>query len=144
MISEEPTPAIRHGRNHTPAQGHDVYSGRRVTLDDIATASGTSIATVSRALQGSPRVASATRERIEKVAEELGYRANVAASLLSSARPQILGLICSLGRELHVRYHSGILRERSGRTLGSSLNQSTTRATLIAHGNPFYSCARNP
>ena len=111
MISEEPTPAIRHGHNHTPAQGHDVYSGRRVTLDDIATASGTSIATVSRALQGSPRVASATRERIEKVAEELGYRANVAASLLSSARPHILGLICSLGRELHVRYHSGILRE---------------------------------
>ena len=87
------------------------YSGRRVTLDDIATASGTSIATVSRALQGSPRVASATRERIERVAEELGYRANVAASLLSSARPQILGLICSLDRELHVRYHSGILRE---------------------------------
>ena len=80
-----------------------MYSGRRVTLDDIATASGTSIATVSRALQGSPRVASATRERIEKVTEELGYRANVAASLLSSARPQILGLICSLGRELHVR-----------------------------------------
>ena len=117
-----------------------MYSGRRVTLDDIATASGTSIATVSRALQGSPRVASATRERIEKVAEELGYRANVAASLLSSARPQILGLICSLGRELHVVSSA----RRSGRTLGSSLNQSTTRATLIAHGNPFYSCARNP
>ena len=56
-------------------------------------------------------MASATRERIEKVAEELGYRANVAASLLSSARPHILGLICSLGRELHVRYHSSILRE---------------------------------
>lgn len=65
-----------------------MYSGRRVTLDDIATASGTSIATVSRALQGSPRVASATRERIEKVAEELGYRANVAAS--PNSRPDLL------------------------------------------------------
>ena len=85
-------------------------------------------------------MASATRERIEKVAEELGYRANVAASLLSSARPHILGLICSLGRELHVRYHSGILREAQRK----ALNQSMTRATLIAHGNPSYRCARNP
>ena len=81
-------------------------SGHRVTLDDIALAAGTSIATVSRALGGSPRVAAPTRERIEKVAEELGYRANIAASLLASARPQILGLVCSLSQELHVRYRA--------------------------------------
>ena len=89
---------------------HEGRTARRVTLDDIAIVAGTSIATVSRALQGSPRVAPSTRERIEKVAEQLGYRANIAASLLASSRPQILGLVCALGQELHVRYRAEALR----------------------------------
>ena len=50
-----------------------MYSGRRVTLDDIATASGTLIATVSRALNGHQNVAEAVR---------LGQRV-----LLLSSRP---------------------------------------------------------
>ena len=99
----------------------------RVTLDDIARASGLSIATVSRALGGSPRVAAPTREKIEKVAEQLGYRANVAASLLASARPQILGLVCSLQQELHVRYRAEALRyaeDRGFRVIVESIDAS--------------------
>lgn len=121
----------RRRAEHEPdAVGADATAaglGRRVTLDDIALAAGTSIATVSRALQGSPRVADTTRERIEKVAEQLGYRANIAASLLASARPQILGLVCSLGQELHVRYRAEALRyaeERGFRVIVESIDDS--------------------
>ena len=102
-------------------------SGHRVTLDDIARAAGTSIATVSRALAGSPRVAAPTRERIEKVAEQLGYRTNIAASLLASTRPQILGLVCSLSQELHVRYRAEALRyaeDRGFRVIVESIDAS--------------------
>lgn len=111
----------------SPAGVREAPLGHRVTLDDIAAASGMSIATVSRALQGSPRVATATRERIERVAQDLGYRANVAASLLASSRPQILGLVCSLGQELHVRYRSEALRaaeQRGFRVIVESIDDA--------------------
>ena len=117
------------GQQHEVAPlAHDrPASGHRVTLDDIARAAGTSIATVSPALAGSPRVAAPTREKIEKVAEGLGYRANIAASLLASSRPQILGLVCSLGQELHVRYRSEALRyaeDRGFRVIVESIDAS--------------------
>ena len=123
--SKQSTPGQRTGV--TPLAHDRPMSGHRVTLDDIALAAGTSIATVSRALGGSPRVAAPTRERIEKVAEELGYRANIAASLLASARPQILGLVCSLSQELHVRYRAEALRyaeDRGFRVIVESIDTS--------------------
>jgi len=45
-----------------------------ITLPDIARAAGVSTMTVSRALRDAPRVAVATRQRILKVARELGYQ----------------------------------------------------------------------
>ena len=45
----------------------------RVTLEDIAEASGTSLATVSLALRNKPGVSRRTRERVLHVARELGY-----------------------------------------------------------------------
>lgn len=47
-----------------------------VTLEDVAKAAGVSIATVSRALNGSSLIASLTRERILKIAEEAHYVPN--------------------------------------------------------------------
>ncbi|MHC4887426.1 MAG: LacI family DNA-binding transcriptional regulator, partial [Planctomycetota bacterium] len=46
---------------------------RRVTMRDIAQASGTSPATVSLALADSPQIAARTRVRILALCEELGY-----------------------------------------------------------------------
>ena len=45
-----------------------------VTISDIAHAANVSISTVSRALNGKGRVAEATREKVRKIAQELGYR----------------------------------------------------------------------
>ena len=57
-----------------------------VTLEDIARRAGVSIFTVSCALRGYGRVAPATGERIRRLAAEMGYQPNVAASLLARAR----------------------------------------------------------
>lgn len=46
------------------------------TLRDIATAAGVHYTTVSLALRNSPRLKAATRTRIQRLAEELGYRPN--------------------------------------------------------------------
>lgn len=45
----------------------------RVTLADIAAKAGVHVTTVSLALRNSPRLPAATRDRIRKLADELGY-----------------------------------------------------------------------
>ena len=66
--------------------GDDV--ARRPTLSAIAARAGTSIPTASKALRGGTDVAPATRERILRVAEELGY-----APPKSASSPQESGLV---------------------------------------------------
>ncbi len=59
---------------------------QRVTLADIAHAAGLSIATVSRALRDGGQVGAATRERVQRLARELGYHPDPALAALASYR----------------------------------------------------------
>lgn len=65
----------------------------RVTIDDVANASGVSNATVSRVLSGYEFVKESTRERVMEAVERLGYVANWPARSLSSGRSQVIGLL---------------------------------------------------
>ncbi|WP_454851112.1 LacI family DNA-binding transcriptional regulator [Promicromonospora soli] len=64
-----------------------------VTVHDVARAAGVSISTVSRALASPERVAAETRDRVTRVATELGYRPNHAASGLRRGRTHAVGLL---------------------------------------------------
>jgi LacI family transcriptional regulator len=66
-----------------------------MTIKDVAKRAGVGIATVSRALHGSPRVSAETAARVKKAIEELGYRPNTNAQSLASGRSQMLGLVVS-------------------------------------------------
>lgn len=66
---------------------------RRPAMADVAARAGVSHQTVSRVLNGSPRVAPETRERVLQAIRELGYRRNVAARALVTARSATLGVI---------------------------------------------------
>ncbi|MBS1165885.1 MAG: LacI family transcriptional regulator [Proteobacteria bacterium] len=69
-----------------------------VSLQDIASVAGVSVKTVSGALHGgSARMADETRDRIRKIAEELGYVTNFAAR---SMRQGWMPLIAIIGDEL--------------------------------------------
>lgn len=57
-----------------------------LTTADLAARLGLAPTTVAAALRGETRIAAATRERVARVAAELGYRRNVAASVLGSRR----------------------------------------------------------
>ncbi len=57
-----------------------------VTIRDVASEAGVSVATVSRALRGLPSVAPATRERVEAVAARLAYVPDPYARRLSTAK----------------------------------------------------------
>ena len=62
---------------------------RRVTLADIARADGTHVTTVSLALRNSSRLPEKTRQRIQKLAEQMGYRPDPVLHALISYRTRI-------------------------------------------------------
>ncbi len=64
-----------------------------VTVRDVAKAAGVSASTVSRALANPAVVDPATRERVVRVADSLGYRPNRAARGLITGRTGNIGLI---------------------------------------------------
>lgn len=58
-----------------------------VALEDIARAAGVHRSTVSLALRDHPRISKEVRERIQRLAEEMGYRVNpLVAALMQSRR----------------------------------------------------------
>lgn len=67
---------------------------QRVTRNDVARRAGTSSAVVSYVVNDGPRpVAAATRERVLVAMRELGYRPNLVARALRSARSNTIGLV---------------------------------------------------
>ncbi|HEX4401993.1 MAG TPA: LacI family DNA-binding transcriptional regulator [Galbitalea sp.] len=68
---------------------------RAPNIRDVAREAGVSYQTVSRVLNDSPAIRPATRERILKVIEDLGYRPNPAARALVTARSRIIGVLSS-------------------------------------------------
>lgn len=67
--------------------------GRAPTIDDVARAAEVSISTVSRVLRGVPDVRAATREHVQKVIAELGYRPSPIARALVSGQTRLLALL---------------------------------------------------
>jgi len=68
----------------------------RATIEDVASAAGVSVATVSRALRGLPNVAIPTRERVAAIAEQMSYRADPAASRLAMGRSRSIAVAVPL------------------------------------------------
>lgn len=64
----------------------------RVGIQDVATAAGVSIATVSNALNSTGRLSEATRDRVIIAANRLGYRPMMAARAMAGTRTGLLGL----------------------------------------------------
>ncbi len=64
-----------------------------VTIKMIAKECGYSVATVSKALNDAPDISAETRDRIRKVASEMGYMPNAAARMLKTSRSYNFGVL---------------------------------------------------
>ena len=72
----------------------------KVTIFDVAKASGVSSSAVSYALNGKPGVSEGTRAKVLQVAHELGWKPNGAAQALAKAKTQRIGLVLDYDPEL--------------------------------------------
>lgn len=66
------------------------------TIHDIARELNISASTVSRALNNNPRISLKTKEKIRKIADELGYRPNTLASNLRNKKSNTIGIVVPL------------------------------------------------
>ncbi len=73
-----------------------VTNSKQATIEDVATAAGVSVATVSRALRDLPNVAPSTRQRVRSVADSLEYVAHPAASRLAAGRTGTVAVVLPL------------------------------------------------
>ena len=67
----------------------------RPTLKTIAEISGLAVQTVSRALGDAPDISEKTKERVRKIADEIGYIPNRAGVRLRTGRTNVIGLVIS-------------------------------------------------
>ena len=68
-------------------------SRRRVTISDVAELAGVSYQTVSRVINNNPHVSAATRQRVQEIIVETGYRPSYIARSLVTARTATIGLV---------------------------------------------------
>ncbi len=64
-----------------------------VTIKMIAKECGYSVATVSKALNDAPDISAETRDRIRKIASQMGYMPNAAARMLKTSRSYNFGVL---------------------------------------------------
>lgn len=75
-----------------PAEG-ETLRRHEISIADIARVAGVSHTTVSRALRDSPLISSETRERIQRLAIEMGYTPNAIAQSLQTRQSSTIGLV---------------------------------------------------
>jgi len=66
---------------------------QEVSIEDIARAAGVSHSTVSRALRDSSLISADVRERIQQLAQQMGYTPNAIAQSLQTQRTNTIGLV---------------------------------------------------
>ncbi|MEJ8661235.1 LacI family DNA-binding transcriptional regulator [Streptomyces sp. MS1.AVA.4] len=82
-----------------------------VTLDTVARRAGVSLATASRALNGTTRVREELRQRVRAAADVLGYIPNAHAQALASASNNTVGVIChDVGDPYFAAIAGGVMR----------------------------------
>ncbi|KKB08082.1 LacI family transcriptional regulator [Devosia chinhatensis] len=93
MSDEELPPATRGKRGAKP-------SGKP-TLKTIAQMTGLAVTTISRALNNAPELAQETRDRVQKIAAEIGYLPDRAALRLKTGRTNVITLILEPDEQIY-------------------------------------------
>ena len=106
----------------------------QIKIYDVAGAAGVSLATVSRVLNHPEKVCPATREKIEKIIKELGYKPNLNAKGLASSKSTTVAVVVpELSRSSVAEMINGIAdcASRRGYLLRLFVNDSKNKENII-------------
>jgi DNA-binding LacI/PurR family transcriptional regulator len=109
-------------------------TGAQPTLEQVAALAGVSRATVSRVVNGSPKVSPVVRAQVERAVAKLGYVPNRAARSLVTRRADSIALVVS---EPHARFLSEPFFAGMVRGVSAALADTGVQLLLlIAHDLP--------
>ncbi|MEU6601092.1 LacI family DNA-binding transcriptional regulator [Streptomyces flaveolus] len=113
-------------------QPHRTADVRRPTLNAVAARAGVGRGTVSRVINGSPKVSARSRAAVEQAIAELGYVPNRAARSLATRRTDAVALVVpdAENRLFSEPYFSGIIRGVSTGIAGAGM-----QLLLVLTGN---------
>ena len=106
----------------------DSGNGRGTTLEEVARVAGVSRATVSRVVNGNPKVNPDARRAVERAVDRLGYVPNPAARSLVTRRSQSIGLVIAepAGRVFEDPFFPRLLRG-----IGAALSSRDLQLILL-------------
>ncbi len=109
-------------------------SGKRATLADVAALAGVSRALVSIVIREAPGASAATRERVLRAADELGYRPDVRARLLARSQSKLIGTVFGMAGTFHFDVLDGLYtaaEERGYELILSALTHGRGEARAV-------------
>ena len=95
MSSVTESSQLQRGENPDGAQKRG-----KPTLRTIATLTGLAVTTVSRALSDAPQISVETRERVHRIAREIGYLPDRAAQRLKTGRTNVISILLDPHQEV--------------------------------------------
>ncbi|MEU6536570.1 LacI family DNA-binding transcriptional regulator [Streptomyces sp. NPDC047000] len=107
-------------------------SSRRPTLEEVAARAGVGRGTVSRVINGSPRVSEATRAAVQAAVAELGYVPNTAARALAANRTNAIAMVVP---EPETRFFAEPYFSDMLRGVGSAITHTEMQLLLIFAGS---------
>ena len=93
-MSEDDLPAASKGKRGVKPSG-------KPTLKTIAQMTGFAVTTISRALNNAPELAQETRDRVQKIAAEIGYLPDRAALRLKTGRTNVISLVLEPDEQIY-------------------------------------------
>lgn len=78
----------------------ELPEGERPTLKTIAFMAGLGVTTVSRALKDAPEIGRATKNRVQLIAKQIGYRPNRAGIRLRTGKTNVISLVLNAQSEI--------------------------------------------
>jgi LacI family transcriptional regulator len=94
LVSQEEVPPASRGKRGAKPSG-------KPTLKTIAQMTGLAVTTISRALNNAPELAQETRDRVQKIAAEIGYMPDRAALRLKTGRTNVISLILEPDEQIY-------------------------------------------